>query len=512
MKKLYLLFILFFIFSLSSSFAQLHNYGFKLGLQGHYVIPANEFTDDQGVLARAFLRFELSKLFDLEGGVGYGVMDGLDYGGNDYVTEWIPIDIRILLSPFEWKSVNPYLGVGIGGMQYWIDDSPKFPQRPTDDQLSSFLGMAVTPVIGTEIALSSNWILDISGTFNIADGDAMNGLVSNLNDDFLHEYDRYYSIGLGVAYVSEGCDADHDGDGIGRCDEELLGTDPNNPDTDGDGLWDGEEVNIYKTDPLNKDSDGDGLTDYEEVKNYKTDPNKADTDGDGLNDYDELMKHKTDPLNKDTDGDNLTDGDEVLKHKTDPTKKDTDGDGLQDGAEVSIHKTDPTNKDSDGDKLTDGEEVNKYKTDPNDRDTDDGSIDDGTEVARGTDPLDPSDDVPAVPDQEFDHILFDFDKYNIKKSEVPKLEAAFKFFVKHEDVLVDVSGYTDSIGTYDYNKKLSVKRGNEVKKWLVDKGISADRISVEGYAEANPVAPNTTKEGRKQNRRVVIRVTDMHEN
>lgn len=82
-------------------------------------------------------------------------------------------------------------------------------------------------------------------------------------------------------------------------------------DSDGYGLTDYEEINIYGTDPLNPDTDGDGLTDYEEAKVYGTDPLNPDTDGDGLTDYEEVKVYGTDPLNPDTDGDGYSDGEEV---------------------------------------------------------------------------------------------------------------------------------------------------------------------------------------------------------
>jgi hypothetical protein len=74
-----------------------------------------------------------------------------------------------------------------------------------------------------------------------------------------------------------------------------LGTDKNNPDSDGDGLSDGAEVNTYKTDPLVADSDGDGLGDGSEVNTYGTQPLVNDTDGDSVNDGDEL-REGLDPL------------------------------------------------------------------------------------------------------------------------------------------------------------------------------------------------------------------------
>ncbi len=81
-------------------------------------------------------------------------------------------------------------------------------------------------------------------------------------------------------------DSDHDG--LTDIEEKALGTDPNNPDTDGDGISDGDEVKKYKTNPLNPDTDGDGISDYDEIFIYKTNPLSSDTDGDGYRDLDEI--------------------------------------------------------------------------------------------------------------------------------------------------------------------------------------------------------------------------------
>lgn len=81
-------------------------------------------------------------------------------------------------------------------------------------------------------------------------------------------------------------------------------------DSDGDGVYDGEELN-YTTNPFNTDTDGDGLNDYEEIKNLGTNPTEADTDRDGLNDYEELKIYHTHVQKPDTDGDGWLDGEEV---------------------------------------------------------------------------------------------------------------------------------------------------------------------------------------------------------
>ncbi|ABS35729.1 DUF2974 domain-containing protein [Clostridium botulinum] len=159
---------------------------------------------------------------------------------------------------------------------------------------------------------------------------------------------------------------DSDKDGLSDDEEKLYKTDPNNPDTDGDKLSDGQEVLLYHTNPLLKDTDGDRLTDSEELYLCDTDPLKKDSDGNGITDdledqdkdtitnYDEISLGSN-PKLADSDFDNLTDDKELL-YKTSLTDEDTDNDGLTDGNEIK-YGTDPLNPDSDGDGIKDGDEV-----------------------------------------------------------------------------------------------------------------------------------------------------------
>ena len=81
---------------------------------------------------------------------------------------------------------------------------------------------------------------------------------------------------------------DDDFDGLNNGEERKLGTDPLDPDTDNDGLYDSEEVRTYQTNPLLDDTDNDGLSDHAEVIIYTTNPNNPDTDDDGFNDGTEV--------------------------------------------------------------------------------------------------------------------------------------------------------------------------------------------------------------------------------
>ena len=103
------------------------------------------------------------------------------------------------------------------------------------------------------------------------------------------------SIAATAAAATAAVEGDRDGDGLSDAQEEIVGTDPDNPDTDSDGLLDGEEVLTWGTDPLNRDTDGDILLDGDEVHTYRTNPTNPDTDGDGIPDGVEIAMG-TDPL------------------------------------------------------------------------------------------------------------------------------------------------------------------------------------------------------------------------
>lgn len=478
---------LFMILGVITTSAQFKEFGVKGGIQGNGVLSATEFESDNGLslssyLFRAYARFELSKDWNTELNIGLGKLKG-DGGtyykpGSVYETTIIPIEARLLYTPFDLENWNPYIYAGIGLLHYNVDTKPLAvsPKPVLDNGWTGVIPFGV----GTEVKLSDELALDLSVGANYS-------LTENLNYYKIEDFnDAYLNLGVGLTYSGESLYSDKDQDGLTKKEELELGTDPNNPDTDGDGLKDGAEVKQYGTDPRKVDTDGDGLSDGDEVLKYKTNPLKVDTDGDGLSDYDEIMKYKTDPLNADTDGDGLKDGEEINMFKTDPLKADTDGDGL-----------------------TDGEEVLKYKTDPLKADTDGGTVNDGVEVKRGTNPLDASDDVPKViteveKELSFDIVHFGFNKSQLSKKEKKNLDKAYEVLSTSTNPKVNLAGHCDGIGSDKVNNKLSEKRANIVKNYLVKKGLNTDVIKVEGFGKSKPVASNKNAKGRAQNRRVEI--------
>lgn len=103
-------------------------------------------------------------------------------------------------------------------------------------------------------------------------------------------------------------------------------------------------------------------------------------------------------------------------------------------------------------------------------------------------------------------VLFDFDKSNLRPEGRQELDEVVQKMQGMELEVIIAIGHTDSIGTNEYNQKLSVRRAESVKNYLTSKGVPADRIYTEGKGETQPVATNATREGRQQNRRVEIEV------
>ena len=102
--------------------------------------------------------------------------------------------------------------------------------------------------------------------------------------------------------------------------------------------------------------------------------------------------------------------------------------------------------------------------------------------------------------------FFDFDKATLKPEGHQVLDQVADQASNLELETLIAVGHTDSTGPEAYNQKLSERRANSVKEYLVSKGIAADRIYTEGKGELDPIATNATREGRAQNRRVEIEI------
>src|SRR6202040_396824 len=99
-------------------------------------------------------------------------------------------------------------------------------------------------------------------------------------------------------------------------------------------------------------------------------------------------------------------------------------------------------------------------------------------------------------------VLFAFNKYTLKPEARERLARVSGIVLAYPDLHLQVEGYTDSIGSDEYNQELSEKRAATVRDYLVSSGVSINNVVAQGFGKADPVADNRTAAGRKLNRRV----------
>lgn len=467
-----------FIVLLVPAYAQFIDPSVSIGILGGGIVGHSDdmFNRQVDVQGRVFLRFGLGKHLQTEIGVGSGRLRGRDFSRQEeYKTLLIPIDVRVVFSPLLHESLNPYIYIGGGALSWEILSTAR--NTPLISQKAGW-GAFIPAGMGLQIRLMENAALEVSGGYTYTLTDNLEAL--NIG----RKNDAYWTLMGGIALVGESEDADPDRDSLTNRVEKQFGTDARKADTDGDKLSDGQEVNTYLTNPL-----------------------KVDTDGDGLSDANEVFRYTTNPLTVDTDDDGLTDGGEITQYHTDPLKSDTDGDALSDSNEVLNTLSNPLAVDTDRDSLADGEEVIRYRTDPLKFDTDAGSVGDGVEIARGSDPLNPNDDVPKIELKVGKKIVLEGVTFRSGSAELTPesavvLDLAFNTLIDNPEIYVEIQGHTDNRGKRSTNIRLSQRRADAVKAYLVGKGIESFRITAKGYGPDRPVAANTTEYGRSKNRRI----------
>ena len=104
-------------------------------------------------------------------------------------------------------------------------------------------------------------------------------------------------------------------------------------------------------------------------------------------------------------------------------------------------------------------------------------------------------------------VLFDFNKYTLKPEAREKLAKVSGILVAYPGLKVQVEGYTDNIGSDEYNQKLSEQRAGGVREYLVAQSVPDANVTAQGFGKADPVADNTSDKGRAQNRRVELVVS-----
>lgn len=212
---------------------------------------------------------------------GYRISILEQYAGEGVHNTWaVGVGVDALFHFTRWERLDPYLVAG-AGFTYFDEDIK-------DGKFDPHLryGGGVMWHFNDEWAVRADFRGFFAGKKDIEANSLIDaGVVWN------------WGAGIPPIYKLVGGPNDYDGDGLTNSEEDQYGTDKWDPDSDRDGLTDGEEVKTYHTDPKNPDTDLDLLKDGEEVKKYKTDPLKMDTDNGGVADGHEVIEDGTDPLN-----------------------------------------------------------------------------------------------------------------------------------------------------------------------------------------------------------------------
>lgn len=104
------------------------------------------------------------------------------------------------------------------------------------------------------------------------------------------------------------------------------------------------------------------------------------------------------------------------------------------------------------------------------------------------------------------NIFFDTNKYDIKPESKIEMQKIILFLVQNPNVNIEISGHTDNAGNDALNQTLSQNRAKEVYQYLLSQGVPANRLTFKGYGKSQPIAPNTTEDGRRQNRRTEFKI------
>ncbi len=108
------------------------------------------------------------------------------------------------------------------------------------------------------------------------------------------------------------------------------------------------------------------------------------------------------------------------------------------------------------------------------------------------------------------NIFFEFDHWELKKESFVELNKVAEFMKNNPGLKVEIAGHTDNVGSDEYNKDLSLKRAKAVTQYLIDHGISEERLLAKGYGEERPVSSNETESGRAENRRTEFIIKEIN--
>lgn len=405
-------------------------------------------------------------------------------------------EVFLMLNLFPYQRLNYYAFGGGGVLSFQVQDIVDNPLNGSGLKLNypdfkdeSEIDFHFLGGIGIDYYVTSTFAVGLQGVYHVLCTDILDGYAQLRDSAVLTNPDAYAEFGLKLSYFLFN-DNDTDNDGITNEREIELGTNPYEADTDGDGVNDYDEVDVYHSNPLSTDSDGDGVSDSEETTKHGTNPFSTDTDKDGLDDLAEITVYHTNPRAADSDNDGLNDKQEI-ELGSDPLRGDTDGDGIGDaedrcpgvpGVQRAAGCPEPS-------------KVEKPLVTTT-------VVHDTVEVVREIKTIEKGQSYTPY------GINFKRGKAEIAVEAEIILDDVAKWLRDNPTLTVEIRGHTDADGSEEGNMQLSQQRAESVREYLILQGIDPDRLSPKGFGESWPVETNDTEKGRARNRRIEFYVKE----
>lgn len=417
----------------------------------------------------------LHRYLDLELAIIYGKLDYKNFGNplsplkrltqfeKNFVNINALLKFRPLRNPYP---VQPYIGTGFGFTPTWGSVSRITSIQPRELQelpSSNKTAFQIPLQLGADIRITDNIAATANATYNRTFSDGIDGRGGEFDVDGVdHDDFMVYSVGFKISINKTG---DSDGDGISDKNDLCPDTYGTSfwgcPDSDGDGIEDNEDAcpNTAGQAALNgcPDSDGDGIINTRDkcpntAGTFENEGCPDDTDGDGIFDNEDACPEQQ--------GDRSNNG----------CPEDADGDGI-----INVEDQCPQQA---------GVASNNGCPEPEKKELEENVKQDLQNI--------------------IESLQFGVNSSNIDPSSYDELNRLAQIMQDDSELRLIIRGHTDNTGSSSANLELSVDRANAVKDYLVQQGVSSDRIAAFGYGETRPIASNDTQEGREQNRRVEL--------
>jgi OmpA-OmpF porin, OOP family len=483
----------------------------KNGAGGSFLIG---YSYESGLRPEVAFSYRRNDLEEIRFGSQFGDNAGDPVPGADGELESLSFMGNLWFDLKNSSRVTPYLGGGVGFRSVDLE------LNGTDGLARSDKDSVFAYQVGAGVGFALSPRLSLSVDARYFDSDTLS--LSNPNGDPASIEYTGTSYGLGLRYVfAPSKAADSDGDGVPDFQDRC----PNTPsgvqvdrfgcplDSDGDGVPDhldecpntpaGATVNA-KGCPI--DTDGDGVPDYldkcpgtPQGMPVNADGCPIDSDGDGVPDH--LDKCPGTPAGVEVDADGCP-------------AKDSDGDGVPDFRDLCPNTPKGIAVGPDGCPLdSDGDGIPDYLDECPNSPAGAVVLPNGCALVGDCRRPRPGEEVDArgcAVDRSFvlKGVKFEFDSAVLTEEAKRILDRVSETLIAYPEINVELEGHTDNVGTAAYNLGLSERRSITVKNYLAAKGVAESRMVPVGYGLSQPIADNTTEEGREENRRVELTVRD----